>query len=125
MRAPTLALLEGDIAALQQAILAGEDPTVDFEAPAAGGNGLSSSIGGYAIIQYDNTSVLARAGFETAYEPLAPEVAVEDDSVIVPPGGGEAISLSITEGDLNPLNGESLIRKPLPRKLMLRQEPCR
>ncbi|NGN96827.1 retention module-containing protein [Grimontia sp. S25] len=81
-----IALLDGDIAALQQAILAGADPTLDFEAPAAGGAaGTSSSIGDFAVIQYNNTSVLAQAGFDTTFSSNAAAPADDDPLPILPP----------------------------------------
>ncbi|CZF79088.1 Poly(beta-D-mannuronate) C5 epimerase 1 [Grimontia celer] len=99
-----IALLDGDIAALQEAILAGVDPTQDFEAAAAGAGGgaTSSSIGDFAVIQYNNVSVLAQAGFDTAFSPNAAAPADDDDLPILPPSGGESLAILITETDLQP-----------------------
>ncbi|WP_281544452.1 retention module-containing protein [Grimontia sp. SpTr1] len=98
-----IALLDGDIAALQEAILAGVDPTQEFEAAAAGAaGGTSSSIGDFAVIQYNNTSVLAQAGFDTTFSPNAAAPADDDPLPILPPSGGESLSLTITESDLQP-----------------------
>ncbi|MGF1706856.1 retention module-containing protein [Enterovibrio baiacu] len=95
-------LLNDDISALQAAILAGDDPTDEFEPPAAGGV-LSSSISGFAIIEYNFTSVLAEAGFSTSYSPETVTI-VDNDVPIIPASGGESFGLSITEGDLAALN---------------------
>ncbi|USH03897.1 retention module-containing protein [Grimontia kaedaensis] len=99
-----IALLDGDIAALQEAILAGVDPTLDFEAPAAGAGGgaTSSSIGDFAVIQYNNLSVLAQAGFDTVFSPNSVAPADDDDLPILPPLGGESLAILITETDLQP-----------------------
>ncbi|MDD1793095.1 retention module-containing protein [Enterovibrio sp. ZSDZ42] len=101
-----IALLEDEISALQQAILAGADPSQSFEEPAAGG-ALSSSIGGFAVIQYDYTSVLVEAGFATSYTPPSEILLQEDNPPNVPPVGGESIRLTIAEGDLTPVDSIS------------------
>ncbi|WP_325892581.1 retention module-containing protein [Grimontia sp. NTOU-MAR1] len=96
-------LLDGDIAALQEAILGGVDPTLDFEATAAGGaTAASSSIGDFAVIRYNNASVLAEAGFDTTYTPNAATAAADDNLPILPPSGGESLAIVITESDLQP-----------------------
>ncbi|PTT46776.1 retention module-containing protein, partial [Aeromonas sp. HMWF014] len=64
-----------DIAALQQAILAGADPTKAFEAAAAGGAAAGGNIGGVAgasgnggfvTIERTGDATIAEAGFDTA-----------------------------------------------------------
>ncbi|PML81364.1 hypothetical protein BCT69_08510 [Enterovibrio norvegicus] len=98
-----ITLLNDDINALQQAILEGADPTEEFEAPAAGGV-LSSSISGFAIIEYNFTSVLAEAGFSTSYSPQASTIVDDDDVAVISATGGETFGLSIREGDLATLD---------------------
>ncbi|PMN88345.1 retention module-containing protein [Enterovibrio norvegicus] len=98
-----ITLLNDDISALQQAILEGADPTEEFEAPAAGGV-LSSSISGFAIIEYNFTSVLAEAGFSTSYSPQASTIVDDDDVAVISATGGETFGLSIREGDLATLD---------------------
>ena len=63
-----------DIAALQAAILEGQDPTLNFEAtaaggaPAAGGGGAGGSgNGGFVTVDRTGDSTLASAGFDTSY----------------------------------------------------------
>ncbi|MCM0148668.1 retention module-containing protein [Photobacterium galatheae] len=93
-----------DIAQLQALILAGEDPTEVFEAAAAGGNAASGGIaanGGFVTVNYDGDSTLTEAGFETDYQFLLLE-SDDDRAAIYAAGGGEGISLSLTEGDLSP-----------------------
>ncbi|WP_156734965.1 retention module-containing protein, partial [Photobacterium aquimaris] len=102
-----------DIESLQNAILAGQDPTTLFEAPAAGnataaGNvGLngSSATASFITINYDNDAVLAEAGFDTAYNPQRAVQAI-DPNVILAADGGELGSMVVVEGDLTPQPGE-------------------
>ncbi|QJT26545.1 Ig-like domain-containing protein [Aeromonas media] len=83
-----------DIAALQQAILAGTDPTQAFEAAAAGGAPAADNIGGVAgasgnggFVTIDRTgdSTISSAGFDTANPdnpaPLA-EVLDDEDELL-------------------------------------------
>ncbi|ENX3947001.1 retention module-containing protein [Photobacterium damselae] len=98
-------LLEGnvsadEIAAIQNAILSGEDPTQTQEAPAAGIVLAGSAIGRFITIDYDNDSMLAEAGFDTSYDPSSQQ-SVEDPPAILIAEGGEQISLQVTEGDLS------------------------
>ncbi|WP_189595468.1 retention module-containing protein, partial [Photobacterium aphoticum] len=55
---------DDEIARLQDAILAGADPTEDFEAPAAG-LGVSSTNAGFVEIERLNSQTIADAGFDT------------------------------------------------------------
>ncbi|WP_429155672.1 retention module-containing protein, partial [Aeromonas media] len=89
-----------DIAALQQAILAGTDPTQAFEASAAGGAPATGNIGGIAgasgnggFVTIDRTgdTTIAAAGFDTATQAdtgvIGDAFAGEEDQLIdlVPP----------------------------------------
>ncbi|WP_238091972.1 retention module-containing protein, partial [Photobacterium leiognathi] len=95
-----------NIYAIQSAILQGQDPTLLFEPTAAGNesagnvgiNG-SSSAASFVSINYDNDSMLAEAGFDTAYDPNQARNEL-DPLVIVQADGGESASLVVTEGDL-------------------------
>ncbi|HIF9355007.1 TPA: retention module-containing protein, partial [Photobacterium damselae] len=98
-------LLEGnvsgdEIAAIQNAILSGEDPTQTQEAPAAGIVLAGSAIGRFITIDYDNDSMLAEAGFDTSYDPSSQQ-SVEEPLAILIAEGGEQISLQVIEGDLS------------------------
>ncbi|WP_181314087.1 retention module-containing protein, partial [Photobacterium damselae] len=98
-------LLEGnvsadEIAAIQNAILSGEDPTQTQEAPAAGIVLAGSAIGRFITIDYDNDSMLAEAGFDTSYDPSSQQ-SIEEPLAILIAEGGEQISLQVTEGDLS------------------------
>ncbi|MCF2217673.1 retention module-containing protein, partial [Photobacterium carnosum] len=75
---------DNDISAIQNAILTGQDPTKLFEATAAGNVGLngSSATASFITINYDNDSMLAKAGFDTAYEPSVKKSHIEDGSSI-------------------------------------------
>ncbi|KJG57629.1 hypothetical protein UA42_21025, partial [Photobacterium kishitanii] len=102
-----------DIESLQNAILAGQDPTTLFEAPAAGNESAAGSVGlngssataSFITINYDNNSVLAEAGFDTAYNHYRTTQAI-DPNVILAADGGESGSMTIVEGDLSPQTGE-------------------
>ncbi|WP_340641909.1 retention module-containing protein [Photobacterium damselae] len=89
-----------EIAAIQNAILSGEDPTQTQEAPAAGIVLAGSAIGRFITIDYDNDSMLAEAGFDTSYDPSSQQ-SVEEPLAILIAEGGEQISLQVTEGDLS------------------------
>ncbi|MCD9549582.1 retention module-containing protein [Photobacterium carnosum] len=75
---------DNDISAIQNAILTGQDPTKLFEATAAGDVGLngSSATASFITINYDNDSMLAKAGFDTAYEPSVKKSHIEDGGSI-------------------------------------------
>lgn len=64
-------VLDPEIAELQQAIAQGEDPTLNFDAPAAGAGegtgGAGTSNSGYVELARDGGATLAEAGFDTAY----------------------------------------------------------
>jgi hypothetical protein len=102
-----------DITALQNAILAGQDPTELFEASAAGNESAAGNVGlngssataSFITINYDNNTVLAKAGFDTAYDPPN-NVRIIDPQVILSANGGEVGVMTVVEGDLFPLAGE-------------------
>ncbi|WP_144396187.1 retention module-containing protein, partial [Photobacterium piscicola] len=84
------AFSDNDINAIHNAILTGQDPTTLFEATAAGNelaagrtglNG-SSATASFITINYDNDSMLAKAGFDTAYEPSIKKSHIEESSDI-------------------------------------------
>ncbi|MCE2573805.1 immunoglobulin-like domain-containing protein, partial [Motilimonas eburnea] len=114
--------VESEIAALQQALLAGADPTQldDFEAPAAGeeaSSGAGSSISGGAGISRTGESQIAGSGYDTLslaveppeeIEPIEPRQAVEvtpsvpqTPSIIVRPAGAsiDSDNVNVAEGD--------------------------
>ncbi|MUL10571.1 retention module-containing protein [Aliivibrio fischeri] len=62
---PTQSIDENDIAAIQDAILAGEDPTEILEATAAGESG-SSANSGFVTINYAYTASIATTNFTTS-----------------------------------------------------------
>ncbi|WP_156731468.1 retention module-containing protein, partial [Photobacterium phosphoreum] len=101
-----------DIESLQNAILAGQDPTTLFEAAAAGNESAAGSVGlngssataSFITINYDNDAVLAEAGFDTAYNPHRATQAI-DPRVILAADGGELGSMVVVEGDLEPQTG--------------------
>ncbi|WP_394134553.1 retention module-containing protein [Aliivibrio fischeri] len=62
---PTQSIDENDIAAIQDAILAGEDPTEILEATAAGESG-SSANNGFVTINYAYTASIATTNFTTS-----------------------------------------------------------
>ncbi|WP_256383924.1 retention module-containing protein [Photobacterium toruni] len=98
-----------DITALQNAILAGQDPTALFEAPAAGNESATGNIGlngtsataSFITINYNNDAVLAKAGFDTTYDPQRNNQAI-DPNIILAADGGESGAMTIVEGDLSP-----------------------
>ncbi|MCW8327182.1 retention module-containing protein, partial [Photobacterium sp. SDRW27] len=68
------------ITAIQNAILAGEDPTSIFEATAAGSASSTASNQGFVVIDYDYDNVLAEAGFDTSFGTVLDTDESEDDS---------------------------------------------
>ncbi len=81
-----------DISTIHNIILAGQDPTKLFEATAMGnefapragheGNQSSSSAQSFVGIDYDNDALLAKAGFDTAYEPEIKKDHIDESSRI-------------------------------------------
>ncbi|WP_279147245.1 retention module-containing protein, partial [Photobacterium carnosum] len=100
---------DNDISAIQNAILTGQDPTKLFEATAAGDVGLngSSATASFITINYDNDSMLAKAGFDTAYEPHHSIQPIDPNVILTTTAdGGELRIMTVVEGDLSPLAGE-------------------
>ncbi|MDA0150632.1 retention module-containing protein, partial [Vibrio sp. LaRot3] len=92
-----------DIAAIQQAILAGEDPTQILEATAAGAGAAGSANAGFVEIEYNNPQTIASTFFETsAIRRPVIEDPEEDGRFTVFAAGGESISELLVEGDLDP-----------------------
>ncbi|MDK9799874.1 retention module-containing protein, partial [Vibrio sp. D449a] len=91
-----------EIAAIQEAILAGEDPTEILEATAAGGLG-SSANAGFVTIDYNYTETQPSTFFETS---ALEEENIDDDeddfrSDVTASSGGQSLSQSLTEGSLS------------------------
>ncbi|PQJ42940.1 adhesin [Vibrio campbellii] len=96
-----------DVAAIQQAILEGADPTAILEAtaagPAGGGGGSGSANAGFVTVEYNNPEVLASTFFETS----APtgNTDTEDDpdglNVTVFADGGQSLSYRVVEGSIS------------------------
>lgn len=91
-----------NIAAIQEAILAGEDPTEILEATAAGGASGSANAG-FVTIDYNYTETRPATFFETSA--LAQEDVDEDDdgfrTDVTASSGGQSFSQSLTEGSLS------------------------
>ncbi|MEF1288716.1 retention module-containing protein, partial [Vibrio sp. M260118] len=95
------AIGEDELAAIQDAILAGADPTELLEATAAGAGAAGSANGGFVTIEYNGAEVLASTFFETSgFETTSVEQADEDIPPIVFADGGQDISLSLVENVL-------------------------
>ena len=91
-----------ELAAIQEAILAGADPTQILEATAAGAGGSGSANAGFVTIDYNGAESLASTFFETS----GFEVSVDQDNddqtrPLVFASGGENISDSLIEGSLS------------------------
>ena len=83
-----------EIAALQQSILQGVDPTQNFEAaaaggaPAAGGGGGiggvagASGNGGFVVIDRIGDATIAAAGFDTSYDTLPEQNVLQEDDLL-------------------------------------------
>ncbi|MBC7006450.1 retention module-containing protein, partial [Photobacterium sp. BZF1] len=91
---------DDDINAIQNAILAGEDPTQVFEATAAGNEQTGTSNTNATVVEYDNDQMLAEAGFDTANEQQETEVEEERLGLTLSKGG-ESADISLIEGDLS------------------------
>ncbi|SBS25536.1 retention module-containing protein [Vibrio toranzoniae] len=92
---------DDDLAAIQQAILAGADPTEILEATAAGG-GLGSANAGFVTIDYNYIETHPSTFFETA---ALEEQTVDEDREelrsITRSSGGQSISEALTEGSIS------------------------
>ncbi|MEZ9159462.1 retention module-containing protein [Vibrio lentus] len=92
---------DDDLAAIQDAILGGADPTQILEATAAGG-GLGSANAGFVTIDYNYTETQPSTFFETAG--LAEQTVDEDREEfrsITRSSGGQSISETLTEGSIS------------------------
>ncbi|MGF1802148.1 retention module-containing protein, partial [Vibrio gigantis] len=90
-----------DLAAIQEAILGGADPTQILEATAAGG-GLGSANAGFVTIDYNYTETHPSTFFETAG--LAEQTVDEEREEfrsITRSSGGQSISETLTEGSIS------------------------
>ncbi|MEZ8882200.1 retention module-containing protein [Vibrio sp. 10N.261.51.A7] len=92
---------EDDLAAIQEAILGGADPTQILEATAAG-TGQGSANSGFVTIDYNYTETHPSTFFETAG--LAEQTVDEDREefrTITRSSGGQSISEVLTEGSIS------------------------
>ncbi|MEZ9155195.1 retention module-containing protein, partial [Vibrio sp. 10N.286.52.E2] len=92
---------EDDLAAIQEAILGGADPTQILEATAAGA-GQGSANAGFVTIDYNYTETHPSTFFETAG--LAEQTVDEDREEfrsITRSSGGQSISETLTEGSIS------------------------
>ncbi|MEG3220956.1 retention module-containing protein, partial [Vibrio gigantis] len=92
---------DDDLAAIQDAILGGADPTQILEATAAGG-GLGSANAGFVTIDYNYTETHPSTFFETAG--LAEQTVDEEREEfrsITRSSGGQSISETLTEGSIS------------------------
>ncbi|ACQ92883.1 putative outer membrane adhesin like protein [Tolumonas auensis DSM 9187] len=77
---------------LQQAILAGDDPTQAFEAAAAGvaanagGRGPGSGNSGFIAVDRVGNATIAAAGYETAAQHAAPQAHFDEPAAFIPRG---------------------------------------
>ncbi|WP_261884522.1 retention module-containing protein [Vibrio pomeroyi] len=92
---------EDDLAAIQEAILGGADPTQILEATAAGG-GQGSANAGFVTIDYNYTETHPSTFFETAgLEQQTVDEDREEFRSITRSSGGQSISEALTEGSIS------------------------
>lgn len=92
---------EDELAAIQEAILAGADPTELLEATAAGG-GAGSANAGFVTIDYNGVEVLASTFFETSgFASNDFDDNNEENRPLVFAAGGESVSEALIEGSLS------------------------
>ncbi|WP_367990179.1 retention module-containing protein [Vibrio sp. NTOU-M3] len=94
-------ITEDDFAAIQDAILAGADPTQLLEAPAAGAGASGSANAGFVTINYNFAETIASTFFETAgFDSTTQEEQEQFDPLILA-AGGEGLAASLQEGTLS------------------------
>ncbi|XNG95508.1 retention module-containing protein [Vibrio cyclitrophicus] len=92
---------DDDLAAIQDAILGGADPTQILEATAAGG-GLGSANAGFVTIDYNYTQTQPTTFFETTgLDDEVTEEPREEFRSITRSSGGQSISGVLTEGSIS------------------------
>ncbi len=90
-----------DLAAIQEAILGGADPTQILEATAAGG-GLGSANAGFVTIEYNYTETRPSTFFETSgLEDQSVDEDREELRSITLSSGGQSIAETLTEGSIS------------------------
>ncbi|WP_373943055.1 retention module-containing protein [Vibrio chagasii] len=90
-----------DLAAIQEAILGGADPTQILEATAAGG-GLGSANAGFVTIDYNYTETRPSTFFETSgLEDQSVDEDREELRSITLSSGGQSIAETLTEGSIS------------------------
>ncbi|MDE1222273.1 retention module-containing protein [Vibrio aestuarianus] len=89
-----------NIAAIQQAILDGQDPTQILEATAAGAGGPGSANAGFISIDYNFTEVLARTFFETQGSTVEEQSTDDELGQLRFSAGGNLLSEALVEGSL-------------------------
>ncbi|WP_345013754.1 retention module-containing protein, partial [Pseudaeromonas paramecii] len=108
--------LPADVAALQQAILQGVDPTQNFEATAAGGAGAGvagaagSGNGGFVEVTRTGDQTIATAGYDSTVNPTAallsvPDAAAEQLTGDAPNQPPTAADLSLTTAEDTAVSG--------------------
>ncbi|HCG8515254.1 TPA: retention module-containing protein [Vibrio parahaemolyticus] len=92
-----------DVAAIQQAILEGADPTAILEATAAGGDASGSANAGYVTVEYNNPEMLASTFFETsaARTGVQDREEIDDINVTIFADGGQSLESGVTEGSIS------------------------
>ncbi|CAM2780587.1 Serralysin G [Vibrio mytili] len=91
-----------DIAAIQQAILDGEDPTAILQPTAAGG-AQGSANAGYVTVEYNNPELLASTFFETSPTQNSEPVYAgrEGANATIFADGGESMESRVVEGSVS------------------------
>ncbi|MEL7440770.1 MAG: retention module-containing protein, partial [Pseudomonadota bacterium] len=95
-----------DVAAIQNSILEGVDPTIVFEAPTAGSEGGAdggSVNAGFVVIERDGAEAIASTFFETLASSIdeASEEDLERRNITIFADGGESLSSQVTEGSIS------------------------
>ncbi|PQJ47063.1 hypothetical protein BTO01_28745, partial [Vibrio jasicida] len=95
-----------DVAAIQNSILEGVDPTIVFEAPTAGSEGGAdggSVNAGFVVIERDGVEAIASTSFETLASSIdeASEEDLERRNITIFADGGQSLSSQVTEGSIS------------------------